>query len=239
MKRRLSLITATLAALAALIVSGCTSLTAPAPLFTAADQVGPPALSEGIWIGVDEHCPARNATHRNGRFPRGCEAFEIRRGDDGLWRITGRPDLMTQPRGQEGENNTYVLALAPVSEHTAPEAYAAYYVAEVREEDGSVVYAGMVPVGTMPATSFVTVSIDCSTVLRDGPIDGITATYGDRRTEVDPGNGDAPTVRTERVLNGCIAASHAAVREAARRALVEGASGLLEQAARFVYVRPH
>lgn len=235
MKRGLSLMTATLAALAALIVSGCTSLTAPAPLFTVADQIGPPALSEGIWIGVNEDCPVRNATRRNGRFPRGCDAYELRRTDDGAWRLSERPDLMSAQQDVDSSDAAYVFVLVPVSERPSADAYSSYYVAEVREEDSSVIYAGVVPIGTMPATSFTTVSIDCGTIIRDGDIAGIEVSY--ETVEAPPGtppDGAAPTTR----IRGCTASTQAAVREAARRALVETIGSQIESGERLMYVRP-
>ncbi|WP_395647397.1 hypothetical protein [Terricaulis sp.] len=215
------------AALAALVVSGCASLTAPAPLFTTADQIGPTALSEGVWIGVDEDCPARAAARRSGRFQRGCDVFEIRRTEDGAWTLTGRTDLMSAPPNQDATNEAVVFVLAPVSEHPSPDAYAAYYLAEVRQEDGSTIFVGVVPIGTMPATSFTTVSIDCGAILRDGPIDGVAVTY----------RSDDTGAATE-TIQACAASNPAAVREAARRALVEGAGALIERNERFLYVRP-
>jgi hypothetical protein len=68
----------------AALCGGCAQLTAEHPLFSAADQVGPPPITEGIWLMVgDDECPERNAHHRS-NFDRKCVPLEIRRLDDGM-----------------------------------------------------------------------------------------------------------------------------------------------------------
>lgn len=224
----------TLFALAAFVfISGCASLTAERPLFTSADQVGPAPLTEGIWIGVGDDCSARAATRRSGRFPRGCDVYEIRRTEDGAWRLSGRPDLIAARHDEDEGDASYDFLLVPVSEHPSPDVYAAYYAAEVRQEDASVVYIGILPIGTMPATSFTTVSIDCGTIIRDGDIAGIDVTY----ETVEPGPGASEAETTTRIRD-CRATTQGAVREAARRALVETIGTRIESGERFVYARP-
>ena len=43
----------TVLALAALLLGGCSMVTSPEPMFTAADAVGAPALRDGLWGGED------------------------------------------------------------------------------------------------------------------------------------------------------------------------------------------
>lgn len=45
------------ALLLAATLGACAELTAEAPLFAPADQIGPAPLSEGIWITLQEGCP--------------------------------------------------------------------------------------------------------------------------------------------------------------------------------------
>ena len=58
----------------------------------------------------------------------------------------------------------------------------------------------------------VIAGIDCADALRDGPIDGVTEQYIERVDE---------TGVTRQDLSGCLASTQAAVRQAARQALIE------------------
>jgi hypothetical protein len=227
--------------IAAAALSACASLTAEAPLFSTADQIGPPPLTEGIWIFVNEDCPVRNV-RRVGRFPRQCSPIELRRTEDGAWRLTFREDLAINPPRSDDENmdGPFRVIIAPATEHPTADAYAPLYVAEIvqPEEGRGTGYAVIAPISAMPATEFLAIGqIDCAVILRDGPIEGVTPHYTVRTTELRPDAAPADDVaQTEEVLSGCTASSQSAVREAARRAVIESLDSLYET--RFVWARP-
>lgn len=193
------------------MLAGCASLTAEAPLFAPGDQIGPAPLTEGIWVQVGEGCPLR-AARRAGRLPAACAPMELRRLDDGAWLLTP-----LAPARDEGELGPMRLIIAPATEHPSAEAFAPLYVAEYapvtpRPGDDGLGYAAIAPLGQLPAEEmFVVASIGCADVLRDGPIDGVS---------------EMLDAEGERV--GCVAATQAAVREAARRALIENLNYLEE-----------
>jgi hypothetical protein len=85
-------------------------------------------------------------------------------------------------------------------------------------------YAIVVPVGALPASEVRVVGeIGCHDSLADGPIEGVTEER-DERGEI----------------TRCVASSQGAVREAARRALIENAGRLFDndQESRILFVRP-
>lgn len=231
----------TLPRLAALLlaaaISACAELTADAPLFTPADQAGAPPLTEGIWIGLAEDCPQRHARAR-GRFPMACAPLEIRRAEDGAWRARFRIDLVygltAQERADAADDvGPYRVVIAPAVEREIPgDSYAPLYLGEMRNETAdttTVGYVAIAPMGVMPATSFtLTGPINCEVILRDGPIEGINASYTEEAT---------PDGQVTRTIGACTPMTQAAVREAARRAAIEDLGAMAQ--GRFVYVRPN
>src|SRR5262245_35496597 len=123
------------ALLLAATLGGCAELTAQAPLFAPADQIGPPPLTEGVWITVNDTCPAYYARRRTGRFPRDCYPIEIRRLDDGAWQIWFRADLTANPTAadrRDAEDHGPMRAIiAPAIEHPSPDAYSPLYLLEI------------------------------------------------------------------------------------------------------------
>lgn len=235
-----------LAALAiAAALGACAELSADAPLFSPADQAGPPPLTEGVWIAVGEKCPAANARRRTGRFPADCSPLEVRQAQDGAWRVSLRIDLVyglsAQERAEAEEEDAgpYRLVIAPAVERTLGDSYAPIYVAETtREEATGIAYVVIAPLGQMPATSaLVVLSVSCADILRDGPIDGVAAQYTANETTADASEAPESEPAREPTLSGCIASTQAGVREAARRAVIENLDEMLER--RFVYVRPN
>lgn len=236
--------------LCAATLGACAELTAEAPLFAPSDQIGPPPLTEGIWIVVSEECPDYNARRRSGRFPADCTPFELTRLEDGAWRARLRVDLVyglsAQERAESEETaGPYRLIIAPAVERTEADAYTPLYVAETtRAEASGAGYMVIAPLGEKPATSaLIVLSIGCADILRDGPIEGITPHFTERTTEspalVDSASAAGPNdepIETEQILAGCTASTQAAVREAARRAVIENLDEMSER--RFVHVRP-
>ena len=234
-------------ALLATLLAGCAELTAEAPLFSADGPNGPPPLTEGVWIGVSEECPASNA-RRTGRFPEACTPLDIRREADGAWRVQLRVDLIYDLTAAERADAAadavpFRLVIAPATERDLADSYAPLYIAEGRRagaDDPEVSYALIAPIGAMPATSaYILGSIGCADILRDGPIVGITPRYTVRTNNEQPANSEGPQdigpIETEQVLSGCTATTQAAVREAARRALIENLGEMQET--RYVFVR--
>jgi hypothetical protein len=118
---------------------------------------------------------------------------------------------------------TLRMIIAPASETPNWQAYAPLYVAEYAS-DGTAHpgprYAVIAPIGTLPATEiFVIGEIGCADVLRDGPVEGVREV----RDEAD------------RLIH-CVASSQAAVRAAARRALIENLAQINDT--RLLFVRP-
>lgn len=214
-------------------LTGCAQLSAEAPLFSPADMVGPAPLSEGVWIAIGEECGEHNA-RRGGRFPKACAPLEISRLPDGAWSARYRVDLaygMTREEREEAEAQaarTMHLVIVPAVERRTPEAYSPLYVAEITSSapEDKIAYAVLAPLGALPATSMLVLAgIDCADALRDGPIDGVTEQYTESVDEMGV---------THQDLSGCLASSQAAVRQAARQALIENIATLTEH--RYVYV---
>jgi hypothetical protein len=216
-------------------LAACAELTAETPLFAPSDQHGPPPLTEGLWIAVHDECPDSNLRRR--RFPSECMPMTLSRQTDGSWLATIRIDLMTDLTREErldeetSPRGPYRIVLAPAVERVERDAYAPLYVGEMTQQSGEqpsgIGYVVVAPVGAMPATEARIIgSIGCDSILRDGPIDGITPNY---RMRIDADG------QEHRELSGCVAATPAAVREAARRSVIEHFGDLTQQ--RFVYVR--
>ncbi|HCK84422.1 MAG TPA: hypothetical protein DHW63_07875 [Hyphomonadaceae bacterium] len=205
-------------------LGACANLSAEAPLFSVADQIGPSPLVEGVWIALGENCPERNLSRR--RFPQECSPIEIDRLPDGAWRARYRVDLATGLTREERERaeadaaRIMRLIVVPAVERQDSEAYAPLYVAESAPQsaDDRVSYYVIVPQGTLPAESILLLSgIGCADALREGPIAGVTEQYTERVDELGVAHQD---------LTGCVASSQAAVREAARRAVIENLATL-------------
>jgi hypothetical protein len=217
-------------------LAGCAELTAKAPLFAPADQIGPAPLTEGVWIAVGEDCPAYYARRRSGRFPSDCAPIEIRRIEDGAWRIQLRIDLISNLSAKdradaEAQYGPIRAVIAPAVERPPADGYSPLYVAELnpRSEDDRIGYAVIAPIGVMPATSALVIgSIGCADILRDGPIAGVSEQYAGH---VDDSG------QERRDLTGCVASTQAAVREAARRSVIENLDEMQER--RFTFVRPN
>jgi hypothetical protein len=219
----------------AAVLAACANLTAEAPLFSPSDQAGPPPLTEGVWIAIGEGCAERNLRQR--RFPSECSPLDIRQQDDGAWRVAVRVDLVSDFTARERAeaeaepaNGPYRVILAPAVERPIVDAYAPLYVGEITRQGGedlSVGYAIVAPIGPMPATQMrMLATLSCATILRDGPIEGIAPSYETRT--------DGEGVQYQD-LSGCTASNQAAVREAARRAVIEDLDQLTER--RLVFVR--
>jgi hypothetical protein len=202
---------------AALSLGACAPLTAQAPLFSLSDQALPPPLREGVWMQTDPACSAESAQ----RGQDGCTRIEVARGVDGGWLYTMRS---TDENGVT-EENAWRFVIASAVETERGEEYAPLYVAEYvsLEDPDQPFYAVVAPVGLMPAGEVRMVAmIDCDDALREGPIAGVREERGEEDFE-----------------RLCIAASRGAVREAARRALIENLSVLLgEERARFIWIAP-
>ncbi len=222
------------AALALASLGACTPLTANAPLFTTADSVGPPPLMEGRWVALDEEKCTRAMALRRGGPAHGCQPFTLRRTEDGAWQFYAEGD------DEHGVHHTMNLrfVMAPATGKATPEAYAPLYVAEyasssVAEDPpetsaapadkpppNQVQYAVLAPIGTLPAREVFTIAeIDCDAALREGPIDGVS----------EPLNADGSS-------HGCVAANQQAVREAARRVLINNIARV--DSSRMVYIGP-
>jgi hypothetical protein len=202
---------------AVLSLGACAPLTARAPLFSLTDQASPPPLREGVWMQTDPACTADAAQ----RGENGCTRIEVARGEDGGWLYTMRS---TDENGVT-EENVWRFVIASAVETPRDDEYAPLYVAEyvAIDEPDQPFYAVVAPVGVMPASEVRMVAmIDCDDALREGPIPGVEEQVGDEAFE-----------------RLCIAASRGAVREAARRALIENLSVLLgEERARFIWIGP-
>lgn len=230
-----------LASLMAMLLSACTLLTAEQPLFTTADQTGQAPLREGVWIMVSENCAARYAQRRSGRFPASCNPMDIRRDADGAWRASPRIDLMSGPPDDDTPKGPMRVVIAPAIEQ-ASAGFARLYVGQYATDAARTLvnFVVIAPIGEMPASTFAIAVIDCTAILREGPIEGIEIIYRSAEGEAPPVEGDAPSEHHEDatpVIQSCIATTQAGVREAARRTLIEEFSNFASSGERFVFVR--
>mgnify|MGYP001264996479 CR=1 FL=1 len=218
------------AALLAIFVAlgACTPLRAERPLFSPADQIGPPPLVEGVWIAISEDCPERYA-RRRGRAPAKCRPAEITRMEDGAWLYRFQDHVPLGDENSEAEMpRSWRLVIAPLTERHMPEdVYAPLYLAEYAPLDAGVEaadphYALIAPVEVLPAEEiYVRREINCASVLRDGPIEGVREIRNERGDPTD-----------------CVAETQAAVREAVRRDLIENLHNMLGGEGRLMRVRP-
>jgi hypothetical protein len=201
----------------ALSLGACAPLTAQAPLFSLADQANPPPLREGVWRQIDPGCTTETAQAGEN----GCVRIEVSRSEDGRWLYVMRS---TDESGVT-EENAWRFVIASAVETERREEYAPLYVAEyvAVDEPNQPFYAVVAPVGLMPASEVRMIAmIDCDDALREGPIPGVREEQGDEEFE-----------------RLCIAANRGAVREAARRTVIENLSVLLgEESVRFVWIAP-
>lgn len=206
---------------AALALAACTPLTSEHPLFSHADEVGPSPLSEGLWVGIDENCTREMAARAPP--PESCDQFTLRHTASG-WRLSA------QDKDDNGAVRTleFPIVVVPAVPTEHADAYAPLYIVEVGQRDADPksdappdqrIYAVVAPIGVLPAQELFVTEIDCAAILREGPIDGVSERRG-----------------ADGALSGCVAANQAAVREAARRTVIENLSGIDHN--RMVLVRP-
>lgn len=215
------------ALLATLVALGaCTPLRAERPLFSLADQIGPPPLVEGVWISISEDCPERYA-RRRGRAPAKCRPAELTRMEDGAWLYRFQDHVPLRDENAEAEMpRNWRLVIAPLTVRNTPEAYAPLYLAEYAPLEGPGAdeprYALIAPVEVLPAEEiYVRLEVGCASALRDGPIEGVRETRNER--------GD---------ITDCVAETQAAAREAGRRDLIENLRNMLGGEGRMMLVRP-
>lgn len=200
--------------LAALALTACAPLTAERPLFSPAHT--PDALAEGVWVSNGAGCV--EAARGQARLPEPCIVVDLRRVEDGRWRVS-----MSAPgdEGPKADELLFVGVLAPAVERGGEGV--PLYVFE-REEEGegrprSIRYDAVIPLGEPPARElYLLPELACDEILRDGPVEGIS----------DIG-------RVGPLRRACSAETPAAVRAATRRVVIENL-GTLENN-RFVFVR--
>jgi hypothetical protein len=191
---------------ALLATSACVSLTADAPLFTAADAANPIPIVEGVWVEVSESC-APATIQAPGPLPEACASFEVRRMGDG-WSIrTPAPGVTSFAGGETPDEASGIIASAV--ERDLDGLYAPLYVLERvgTDETGavSIRYDGIIPVGERPAREVAMIfEISCGQALADGPIEGVTEDFEETGEQLV-----------------CKAHTRRAVREAVRRAAIE------------------
>ncbi len=199
------------------LVSACAPLTADRPLFTLADQTGPAPFEAGQWLQTTEGCAAEASDDARRDD---CVWIDLARSADGAWLYRARS---IGPDGPE-EAAWRVLVIPAVETNRGGED-APLYVAEYvsLDEPGPPLYAVIAPVGPLPASEVRMVTmIDCDDALREGPIPGVREVQGQETFD--------------RV---CIADDLGAIREAARRAVIENLSVLFTDGqARFVRMSP-
>jgi len=210
-----------LALLTALSLGACSPLTSTHPLFTVADQTGPPPLTEGVWVALDTNCTRDQAAATP--LPDGCEPLAVHRSADGSWLVSGS-------KVEDGVQHTQTIHLivAPAVPTANADAFAPLYIVQFspREADANDdasrdarIYGAIAPVGGLPAQEIIFFDIECGAALREGPIDGITAEQ------------DAQGHPTH-----CTAAKPEAARLAAQRAAIENL-GNVDQS-RMIFLHP-
>ena len=206
------------AAAAVFTLGACSPLTSNHPLFAIADQTGPPPLAEGVWVALNSRCTREAAAMTP--LPDDCEPINLHRSADGGWEASG-------PGKNPGEVETIPLLLVPAVPRAGADAYAPLYVAELSARDSGAdrqaparqrIYALVAPLGAMPAHEAMFSDIDCEAILRQGPLEGVSAQHDDQGK-----------------VNGCTTESRAAVLEAARRATIEELNSLNDSRLVFVH----
>lgn len=190
-------------AAAGLALSGCTVLTAPAPLFTSGDADAAFRLEEGLWAFRDSDCradPARSSPTRKSCL----DWARVRKLDDGSW-------IAEPAKPEDADDAPLRFGVYPATV-AAPGGASSVYVAEGRsEKDPGPNYAALIPRtaragdgdgGSDNVRRLVLIALECSAITRDGPIPDITIETKDGR------------------ISGCVAKTKDAVREAARRAVI-------------------
>jgi hypothetical protein len=209
--------TLVIAALGALALAGCSPLTSSHPLFSVADQAGPPPLTEGVWVALNTRCTREAAAATP--LPDDCQPIHISRTPDGAWEAAGHKD---------GEVERLPLILVPAVPRASAEAYAPLYLVELSSKASGAnhdapaqerVYGLVVPIGVLPAREVMFGQIDCEDVLRQGPLAGLSVAHD--------GQGN---------VSGCSADNQTTVLEAAQRATIEQLNSLNDS--RLVYVGP-
>lgn len=209
------------AAATALVLGACTPLTSDHPLFAVADQTGPAPLTEGVWVALNSRCTHELATTTP--MPSECEPLTLSHAPDGGWVLSGSK----VENGVEHREQLHLIVV-PAVPTANPDAYAPLYIIQTpaREADPhsdadaeTRVYAALAPIGTLPAREAFLVDLECESVLREGPIDGVTAEHDARGS-----------------ISKCTAENQGAVREAARRATIEQLANIDDS--RLVLVRP-
>lgn len=195
-----------LVAAALFAASACAPLTARAPLFAPADQGERAPLAEGVWAQITETCHPEMTAQT---VPRACGQGQIARARDGSWRLSLSPPGRA---ATEAPQTQWRFVLAPATDRRAPHDYAPLYVAEyTSSDDPAIYYAVIVPLGPPPARQLVLIPlIECDDALHDGAIAGV-------RLDLDA---DAKPL-------ACYASTQRAVRQAARRAVIERLSDML------------
>ncbi|HVZ99566.1 MAG TPA: hypothetical protein VG841_04550 [Caulobacterales bacterium] len=221
-----------------LVLGGCSGLTAPKPLFGAADQ-GEPPIVEGMWTAraaSGEQAPLCDDAARIEMRP--CYQVAIRREKTGLWRYHS----VERESGGKLSETEQQFALVPINAD-APSAY----LLEIRDRSPgtNVVYSAIVPVGARPAREIIVIAyLDCEAVLGAGPVAGIVETHA-AASALDESN-ETPrkawlrnASQPEQTLarhRSCEATTQGGAREAARRVvsrLVDNPENM-----RLVFVRP-
>jgi hypothetical protein len=200
--------------LTALAAAACAPLTAQAPLFSAADQIGDPPLLEGTWVMVSKECPAADVK-KSRELPKGCEPAEFRR-------LVGLGWSFSANESSTEANDKWRMVIAPATEHPSMNGSVPLYLAEyVDVQDTApfaVRYAAIIPIGPRPAKEALVIQqINCTDILNDGDIPGVN------KITDDEGN----FVR-------CVATTKASVREAVRRGVIDKLGEL--QNNRMIYV---
>lgn len=198
-------------ALAAVALGACTMLSAPAPLFTPADQDSAFALAEGLWVTRPSDCkvnPARSRPQRETCL----QWAHVSRTPDGAWLVTSVEDADDAPL-----RAIIVPAAPPDATARAP-----LYVAEtVGGEPAEINFAALIPRRESDGgavTRLALVGVECAVVSDAwGPIAGIEVTREDGK------------------IVRCTAVTKDGVREAARRAAIAGLTALDETD--FLFVR--
>lgn len=209
-----------MAAILAVSLGGCASLTAESPLFARAPDSGPAAFTEGVWVEPSIECKL-DALRAGAPIPEDCASLELRHESDDSWTV----QTPAAPRPSDPDSEV-VLArgvIASAVERDREGNYAPLYLYERVETAGSedvIRYDVLVPIGPLPAQEMALIfEISCAEVLADGPIAGV------REVRDEAGE-----------LVACVAQSQRAVREAVRRAAIENIGRL--EVSRMVLLRP-
>jgi hypothetical protein len=199
--------------LGALSLSACTMLSAPAPLFSPADQDAAFALAEGLWVARSPDCkvnPARSRPERDTCL----DWARVDRLPDGAWRVSSV---------EKDDDDTMRILFAPAAPRTGEDRAPLYVAETVNEKNGEILYAAIVARGetgaTGPVTRIAAAGVECHVAYGDwGDIDGVDV------------------VREDEKVVRCIAKSKDGVREAARRTAVSALPTLMDH--EFLFVRP-